>query len=581
MIKKLLHRLRTLTAIFRIRAFRTAVSSLEAAPQFALLGILSGLLTGVIIILFRVLIESSLEFLLPLGSESFELLPTLERFLLPISGALVLAAGFSLLRAEDRGVGVTHVLERLHRHQGYMSVKNLFVQFFAGAIALISGQTGGREGPAIHLGAATSSILGQVLKLPNNSVRVLIGCGSAAAIGASFNTPIAGVIFSMEVIVMEYTIAGFMPVILAAVTGTLIVQQFFGNDPVFDVPGVGLNSYWELPWVVIEGVVIALLAVALIKTMMLSNQKAPKSLGLRLALAGLVTASIGLIVPQILGIGYDSVDQALTGSIPFLLLITICIAKTISTGTNLGLGMPIGLIGPTLFIGAMAGGSFWQLAAFANEDVAEPAFYVLLGMGAMMGAALQAPLAALMALLELTQNPEIVLPAMLCIVVASITASHGFGIRSIFTTQAKLHGINLDRNPLSIALSRASVESLMSKEFVRSGPMIERSAVAQLLQSQPLWILVEPDTQDRFLLRAADLQAAMVGSDGASLDLRNIPAERKDTARIPWQATLDEAFDTISGAGVQSLYVVRVTAPLLEQPVGILMPEDIERYYRN
>jgi hypothetical protein len=170
---------------------------------------------------------------------------------------------------------------------------------------------------------------------------------------------------------------------------------------------------------------------------------------------------------------------------------------------------------------------------------------------------------------------------MLCIVVASITASHGFGIRSIFTTQATLHGINLDRNPLSIALSRASVESLMSKEFVRSGPIIERSAVAQLLQSQPLWILVEPDTQDRFLLRAADLQAAMVGSDVASLDLRNIPAERKDTARITWQATLDEAFDIISGAGVQSLYVVRVTAPLLEQPVGILMPEDIERYYRN
>jgi hypothetical protein len=93
--------------------------------------------------------------------------------------------------------------------------------------------------------------------------------------------------------------------------------------------------------------------------------------------------------------------------------------------------------------------------------------------------------------------------------------------------------------------------------------------------------LVEPDTQDRFLLRAADLQAAMVGSDVASLDLRNIPAERKDTARITWQATLDEAFDIISGAGVQSLYVVRVTAPLLEQPVGILMPEDIERYYRN
>ncbi len=581
MIKKFHNRLRSFTATFRIRAFRTAVSSLEAAPQFALLGILSGFLTGAIIILFRVLIESSLEFLLPQGSESFELLPALKRFLLPISGSLVLAAGFALLKAEDRGVGVTHVLERLHRHQGYMSFKNLLVQFFGGAIALISGQTGGREGPAIHLGAATSSLLGQLLKLPNNSIRVLIGCGSAAAIGASFNTPIAGVIFSMEVIVMEYTIAGFMPVILAAVTGTLIVQQFFGNDPVFDVPGVGLNSYWELPWVVIEGIVIAFLAAALIRIMMLSNRNAPNTFGLRLVLAGLVTASIGFLIPQILGIGYDSVDQALTGSIQLLMLVMICLAKIISTGANLGLGMPIGLIGPTLFIGAMAGGSFWQLAAFANQNVADPAFYVLLGMGAMMGAALQAPLAALMALLELTQNPEIVLPAMLCIVVASITASHGFGVRSIFTTQATLHGINLDRNPLSITLNRASVESLMSKQFARSGPTIEPSAVRALLQAEPVWILVEPEDQNRFLLRAADLRAALKLNDMTPIDLREIPAERKDAARITWQATLDEAFDIISETGVQSLYVVRITAPLLEQPVGILLPEDIERYYRN
>ncbi|MGB2239835.1 MAG: chloride channel protein, partial [Pseudomonadales bacterium] len=434
---------------------------------------------------------------------------------------------------------------------------------------------------AVHLGAATSSLLGQLLKLPNNSIRVLIGCGSAAAIGASFNTPIAGVIFSMEVIVMEYTIAGFMPVILAAVTGTLIVQQFFGNDPVFDVPGVGLNSYWELPWVVIEGIVIAFLAAALIRIMMLSNRNAPKTFGLRLVLAGLVTASIGFLIPQILGIGYDSVDQALTGSIPLLMLVMICLAKIISTGANLGLGMPIGLIGPTLFIGAMAGGSFWQLAAFANQNVADPAFYVLLGMGAMMGAALQAPLAALMALLELTQNPEIVLPAMLCIVVASITASHGFGVRSIFTTQATLHGINLDRNPLSITLNRASVESLMSKQFARSGPTIEPSAVRALLQAEPVWILVEPEDQNRFLLRAADLREALKLNDMTPIDLREIPAERKDAARITWQATLDEAFDIISETGVQSLYVVRITAPLLEQPVGILLPEDIERYYRN
>jgi len=111
---------------------------------------------------------------------------------------------------------VVHVLERLARHQGHMPLRNAIIQFVTGVIALASGQSGGREGPAIHLGAAGSSLIGHYLKLPNNSIRVLVGCGAAAAISASFNTPIAGVIFSMEVIIMEYTIAGFIPANLAA-----------------------------------------------------------------------------------------------------------------------------------------------------------------------------------------------------------------------------------------------------------------------------------------------------------------------------------------------------------------------------
>ena len=243
MLNTLIKRLSHLRASFQIRAFRSALSSLDAAPQFAILGILSGLFTGLVILLFRVLVEQVLTWILPSGPDRFEQLAALERFLLPTAGAMVLALIFALLKQENRGVGVSHVLERLHRHQGYLSVKNLLVQFVTGAIALISGQTGGREGPAIHLGASVSSLLGQTLKLPNNSIRVLIGCGAAAAIGSSFNTPIAGVIFSMEVIVLEYTIAGFMPVILAAVTGTLVVQQVFGDEPVFFIPGIAMDSY--------------------------------------------------------------------------------------------------------------------------------------------------------------------------------------------------------------------------------------------------------------------------------------------------------------------------------------------------
>ena len=581
MLKTLIKQLNLLRASLKIRAFRSALSSLDAAPQFAILGILSGVFTGLVILLFRVLVEQILKWVLPNGPESFEQLASFERFLLPTAGAMVLALIFALLRQENRGVGVSHVLERLHRHQGYLSFKNLLVQFFTGAIALVTGQTGGREGPAIHLGASISSLLGQTLKLPNNSIRVLIGCGTAAAIGSSFNTPIAGVIFSMEVIVLEYTIAGFMPVILAAVTGTLVVQQVFGDDPVFFIPGIAMDSYWDLPWIFMEGIVIAVLAAALIRLMVICHSRAPKPIAIKIILAGLVTATLGLVVPEVLGIGYDTVNQALQGNLPLMLLLVICGTKLITTAINLGLGMPIGLIGPTLMIGAMAGGGFWQLASTVSDQVSAPGFYVILGMGAMMGAALQAPLAALMALMELTRNPEIVLPAMLCIVIANITAAHGFGAKSIFQTQALMLGIDLTRNSRSLALSRASVESRMSRKFIASSVILNRGAAERILQNKPNWILVKSESDYTCLLKAADLQRALTDPAQETFDLREIPADRKDIARITWQATLDEAFDIISRDGVQALYVVRVLATQLDRPVGILLPEDIENYYHS
>ena len=153
---------------------------------------------------------------------------------------------FSFLKLGDRQLGVTYGLRRLQQHQGYIPLRSLFIRFIAGSLALITGQTGSRESSAIHLGPATNSYLGQVLKLPNNSMRVLI-CFGAAAIGPPFDTSIAGVISSMEVIVMEYTVPGFMPVILAAVTGTLIVQQVFGDAPISRVPCTGMDSFWDLP----------------------------------------------------------------------------------------------------------------------------------------------------------------------------------------------------------------------------------------------------------------------------------------------------------------------------------------------
>lgn len=575
--------IRRLPSDYSMRGFRRRLASIDSVPQFALLGVISGIVTGLVILAFRTLIEIPLDILLIDDFEHFESLSTMWRVGLPLAGAGVLAVLLLLLKAESRGVGVVHVLERLARHQGHLPWRNAATQFVGGVIALGTGQSGGREGPAIHLGAAGSSLLGQVLTLPNNSIRVLVGCGAAAAISASFNTPIAGVIFSMEVIIMEYTIAGFIPVILAAVIATLINQTVYGSTTAFDVPQVAMNSFYELPFLVLEGIAIGALAAMFVRMIQTIYRYAPDAVWLRMLIAGLTTGLIAIAVPEVLGQGYDTVNHALAGELSLALLLAVCVFKIIASATTVALGVPVGVIGPTLFIGAVAGGILGHAGAIAFPELAStPAFYVMLGMGAMMGAALQAPLAALMAVMELTHNPNIILPAMLVIIVANMTTSQLFKLRSVFVMQMETMGLEFRQNPLSMALNRASVASIMNRAFDRVPRRIARDNARELLKDKPAWLLVDGEKGPAFILRAEDLSNYLNKSeDEDEIDLREIPATRKDVTSILLQATLSEAFETLNNRGVQALYVNRISAPMIDSVVGIVTKEDIESYYQT
>ncbi|MFT4713299.1 MAG: CIC family chloride channel protein [Candidatus Azotimanducaceae bacterium] len=546
------------------------------------MGVFSGIVTGLVILAFRTLIEIPLATVLSDDFENFEALAPALFFLVPVAGAVILAIFMSLLKPDHRRVGPVHVLERLARHQGHMPYQNALVQFFGGIIALASGQSGGREGPAIHLGAAGASLLGQTLKLPNNSIRVLVGCGAAAAISASFNTPMAGVIFSMEVILMEYTIAGFIPVILAAVTATMINQSVYGAASAFDVPAaLSMSSIFEVPFLLLEGVAIGAIAALFIGSISLVHRFAPNPIWVRMLIAGFVTGALALIAPQILGVGYDTVNSAMDGSLTLTILVIACIFKILASTVTVALGMPIGIIGPTLFIGAMAGGVLGHFGAYLMPDHASSqGFYVILGMGAMMGAVLQAPLAALMAVMELTNNSNIILPAMLVIIVANMTSRQLFGVESIFTTQMKILGLETEQKPLSQALNRASVASIMSRSFERTKASISRDQARILLLEKPVWLLIDDAKGPSSIVRSEDLLNHLAASKDEQINLNEIPATRFDVEPILIQATLSEALDMLNRSGVQGIYVNRITAPLMDSVVGIVTRSDIESYYQ-
>ena len=410
--------------------------------RLTLLGVVGGTIAASLVLIFRHALDLGQQWLLPTGqSGDFESLPPLWRLLLPAGVGLLLGLAFDRLRPEDRQVGVVHLLGRLQTPGGErLPARNLIVQFIGATIALIAGHSVDREGPAVHIGAAGANLLGQGARCTAEEDYTLAACGAAAAIAAAFNTPLAGVIFVIEVLRVRYEVARILPVIVAAVVGAVLSRLVFQTQTAFVLPGLTLHSQWELPFLVLLGIATGILAAAFISLCEgVAGRTRPWPNALTFTLAGLCTGLLAQATPQIMGVSYDTLGRLLNGELGLGLVILLIFTKGIATGVSVGLRVPGGLIGPTLFIGGATGSALGLvLARMDFVDSASPGFYATVGMVAMMGATLHAPLAALTALLELTANPNIILPGMLAVASAELTNRLFLGKESVFETLLKI-----------------------------------------------------------------------------------------------------------------------------------------------
>lgn len=573
------------TLSLRAEALRDQLASAESLPQLTLLGLLTGLIAGAVIVLFRWAVELPLAYFLPGNFENFEAIHSWIHFALPLSGAVVLGLILQLVDKRHHATSIGHVMDRLQNHQGRLPLGNVITQFFGGATCLLTGQSVGREGPAVHLGAGSGSLLGQWLKLPANSLRPLAGCGVAAAIAACFNTPMAGVIFAMEVVIMEYTIAGFIPVTLAAVAGATMTRLAFGPEIAFINAQSVMGDLRELPLMGLVGLVVAVFAAAYIRLHGASCRWAlNRPIALRFALAGLFTGICALWIPQIMGVGYDTISSALAGEIGFALLLAVAVTKLFATSISLGVGMPGGVVGPLLFIGACVGGAVGSAAQMLMPGSASAiGFYVILGMGAMMGATLNAPLAAMMAILELTYNPNIIFPSMLVVIAACLTTRWVFRCDGLFQHVLRIQGKFRSAEVMEQLLSRTGVRGLMDRHLVVTQQAISSVEAQQLLAHHPHWILLRDCNQ---LLQPADLHSYLQTLEGDSqtgtgqdpINLQDIPARRYDLARIPADANLFEALELMNRQQLDALWVESLSDS--HQPLGIISRRKIDDYYR-
>ncbi len=407
--------------------------TLEQTLRTVASGLLAGLAAAVTVLAFRWAVEQLQILLLPTHQVgAYEALAPWTRFSLVVGASALLGLALRRVPPELRAVGVVHVYHRLHGPGRLdLPMGNAAVQFLGGAVALVGGQSVDREGPGVHLGATAAHAAARGLHPDEHEGRIVAGCGAAAAIAAAFNTPLAGVIFVIEVLRLRYEVHRYLPIMLAAVTGAVCARLTYGPEPAFQIPHAVTAPVSALGWLLLLGVVTGLVAASFIA---LVRGIARRTLDWdplpALTLAGLVTGALAFAAPEIMGSTYDSMTRILTGHYALQMALVILACKLVATAAAIGLRVPGGLIGPSLVMGAALGCAVGLLVEGTDDGF--PVLYPLVGMLAMMGATLQAPLSALIALLELTGHAELILPGTVAIIGADLVSRQLLGQDSVF-----------------------------------------------------------------------------------------------------------------------------------------------------
>jgi len=427
-------------------------------------------------------------------------LPWWQLLVTPTLGGLLIGLFIRYLLPGGRPHSVSNVIEASALHDARMSLTVGIRAALASAASIGVGASVGREGPVVHLGASLGSWVAKRLHLGRVLARTLLGCGVAAGVAASFNAPIAGTFFALEVVVGHYALSAFAPIVIASVTGTLISRARYGDYPAFILPENWIIvSFWEFPAFALLGLVAAVAAIIFMWSIFFAEDtaaKLPVPSWSRPAFAGLLVGLIALAFPQVLGVGYEATDSALSDSYPLWLLLALIVAKTAATAISLGGGFAGGVFSPSLFIGAMVGGAFGVIATHAFPELSSGhGAYTIIGMGAVAGAVLGAPISTILMIFELTNDYELTIAVMLATVMASVVTQQVFK-RSFFSWQLERRGVSLRGGHQIGLMRRVQVSSVMDHRFSSVAPDTPIAEVRLKLQSAPwgeLFVLDEDE----------------------------------------------------------------------------------------
>jgi CIC family chloride channel protein len=538
---------------------------------FLVLTLVIGVVVGLTVVAFVVLTERVGLRFYPAGARPW------RRLLMPVVGSGL--TGYLLYRyfPNARGSGIPQTKTALFVGGGYITLRTVFGKFLCSSTSLASGIALGREGPSVHIGAGIASVLGRWLRLSPKKIESLLPVGAAAALAAAFNTPIAAVLFALEEVMGDLHAPLLGSVVLSSATSWMILHLVLGDEPLFHVPPYALVHPIEFVFYAVLGLIGGLVSVWFVKMILWMRPRflsmPEKTRWIQPAAGGLIVGILAWFVPQVLGVGYTYVGDALNGRMTFPIMALLVVLKVLATTSTYASGNAGGIFGPSLFIGAMTGGAVGSLAHTALPlSTANPGAYALIGMGTAFAGIVRVPLTSVIMIFEMTRDYSIIVPLMISNLV-SFYISYRLQRQPIYEALALQDGVHLPSPSTQRMTRQLRVNAAMRTPDIVLAPSMDPVSAMRLMHDSRRYQMPVSDG-NRFLgmLSKTELEHARP-------DVREIRHLLKDTEfpHVHSDHTLDVALHRMGSSGMQELPVVsRQDVHKLE---GLVALDDVLRLY--
>lgn len=516
--------------------------------------------------------------------------------LVPAFGGLLVGLLVYFFAREAKGHGVPEVMEAVALRGGRIRPVVAVVKSLASSICIGSGGSVGREGPIVQIGSALGSSVGQALHLSEERIRNLVACGAAAGIAATFNAPIAGVIFALEVILGHFSVGYFSIVVISAVVAGVIGRMVFGNVPAFVIPTeYGVNSLWEYSLYPLLGVLAAVVGVVFVRLLYWSEDRFDDWQGVpewvKPAIGGTLLGLLGLAypyftgvtwerAPQVFNVGYSVIEDALAGQLALNAVFFLLFLKLIATSLTLGSGGSGGIFAPSLFMGAMLGAAFGLAMKFLFPGIVVSAgAYALVGMGAVFAAGAHAPITAVLIMFELTGDYRIILPLMLTVVVATLLAQKMLNGESIYTLKLTRRGVRLQRGRDVDVMESVKVEEVMRVDVDTTATNLTLAELAEVFNRSRHHGLPVLNAEGKLwgMVTITDLDQAVAENIPRRATVAEIGTPRDSLLVAYPDETMGVALLRMARRGLGRLPVVSRTDPA--HLLGLIRRADILRAY--